>query len=84
MRLWREAPDMAVEASSSLTRQCSPPRPLAENAIRNIRGVIRTLKVAVENNISEKLADDSIMMAWIVQHAAKNALACNRSPLVIR
>jgi len=51
---------------------------LIENAIRNIRGVIRTLKLSVESNIKEKIADDSVVMAWIVEHSANLITTCSK------
>jgi hypothetical protein len=43
---------------------------LAEVGVKILEGMIRTLKLAVEGRIKESLASDSILLAWLAEHAA--------------
>ena len=43
---------------------------LAEVGVKILEGMIRTLKIAVETKLKEQLASNSILLAWLVEHAA--------------
>ena len=43
---------------------------LAEVGVKIVEGMVRTLKIAVETRIGETLASDSILLAWLTEHAA--------------
>ena len=41
-----------------------------ENANRVINGVCRAMWLSLENQLQEKLPNDSILTAWLIRHAA--------------
>ncbi len=43
---------------------------LAEVGVKILEGLIRTLKIATETRITEALASDSILLAWLAEHDA--------------
>lgn len=47
-----------------------------ENAIKNIRGMIRTVRDAAETRLGENIKDDSVLMPWLVEHAANLVTMC--------
>ena len=47
-----------------------------ENAVKNIRGMIRTVRDAVEESMGEPIKDDSVLMPWLVEHAANLVTVC--------
>ena len=47
----------------------SKPNDAAENAVKGMAGMIRTLKGAVEAKIGEQLKEDDAMILWIIDYA---------------
>ena len=47
-----------------------------ENAYRVINGVCRAMWLLRENFLQEKLARDSILIAWLIRHAAWSLTRC--------
>ena len=41
---------------------------LIENAVMQIRGIIRTIKCHIESNTQEPISDDSLILPWLVEH----------------
>ena len=41
---------------------------LIENAVMQLRGIIRTVKCHIESRMQEPLDDDSLVMPWLVEH----------------
>ena len=41
---------------------------LIENAVMQLRGIIRTVKCHIESRMQEPLDDDSLVMPWFVEH----------------
>ena len=43
---------------------------VAERAVKSVQGQVRTLKLALEARISEKVAETSDVVPWMIRHAA--------------
>ena len=43
---------------------------VAERAAKTVQGQVRTLKLAAEATISEKIAEASNIRPWMIRHAA--------------
>ena len=43
---------------------------VAERAVKTVQGQVRTLKLALEARISEKVAETSDVVPWMIRHAA--------------
>ena len=51
---------------------------MIENFGKNVRAMVRTLRLHIETSIKDKIADDSPIIAWIVEHAANLMNNCKR------
>ena len=43
---------------------------VAERAVKTVQGQVRTMKLALEARISEKVAETSDIIPWMIRHAA--------------
>ena len=43
---------------------------VAEKAVKTVQGQVRTLKLALEARVSEKVAETSDVVPWMIRHAA--------------
>ena len=43
---------------------------VAERAVKTVQGQVRTMKMALEARISEKVVETSDLIPWMVRHAA--------------
>ena len=43
---------------------------MAERAVKTVQGQVRTMKMALEARISEKVVETSDLIPWMVRHAA--------------
>ena len=52
----------------------------AESAVREVKGVARTIKVGLEQRIGRKLPADAPILPWIVEHAGVCITAFRKGP----
>ena len=51
---------------------------LIENAVMQIRGIIRTIKRHTKSNTQEPLSDESPILPWLVEHAGFILSRCQK------